>query len=63
MQPVLVLLLSGEGISRLLCFVSSMCEKLACDHRFPHLTSFFVHSDYLFGVRVFFWFYLLSVLV
>ena len=49
MQPVLVLLLSGEGISRHLCFVSSMCEKLAWVHRFLHLTSFFVHSDYLFS--------------
>lgn len=46
---VLVLLLSGEGTSRHLCFVSSMCEKLAWDHRFPHLTSFFMHPDYQIG--------------
>ena len=46
---VLVLLLSGEGTSRHLCFVSSMCEKLVWVHKFLHLTSYFKHPDYLFG--------------
>lgn len=41
---VLVLLLSGEGTSRHLCFVSSMCEKLVWVHKFLHLTSYFKHS-------------------
>jgi len=44
---MLVLLLSGEGTSRHLCFVSSMCEKLAWVHRFLHLTLSFKRSDSL----------------
>ena len=60
---MLVLLLSGEGTSRHLCFVSSMCEKLAWVHRFLHLTSSFLSTlAACLVVRVFLLAYVLCVI-